>query len=119
MRELPSDSIAFEYHSTQPYHTAGGAECRGRVATATGTQAVVLAGAHWLGVTAGTPAIPAELCQLIRRLATENPLWGRERIANELPLKLSWRVRRVRRRSYRQHAAPRQGEPAGVAARLL
>ena len=36
----------------------------------------------------GRPPIPLELRQLIRRMATENPLWGEERIANELLLKL-------------------------------
>jgi putative transposase len=30
--------------------------------------------------------------QLIRRMASENPLWGEERIANELLLKLGVRV---------------------------
>jgi len=32
----------------------------------------------------GRPAIAVELRQLIRRMAAENPLWGEERIANEL-----------------------------------
>ncbi|MGH8291589.1 MAG: integrase core domain-containing protein, partial [Steroidobacteraceae bacterium] len=32
----------------------------------------------------GRPPIPIELRRLIRRMATENPLWGQERIANEL-----------------------------------
>jgi putative transposase len=32
----------------------------------------------------GRPPIPPELRQLIRRMAAENPLWGEERIANEL-----------------------------------
>ena len=41
---------------------------------------------------AGRPPIPTELRQLIRRIATENPLWGRERIANELMVKLGIRV---------------------------
>ena len=36
--------------------------------------------------------IPEELRQLIRRMARENPLWGQERIANELLLKLGLRV---------------------------
>jgi len=36
---------------------------------------------------AGRPPIPKELCDLIRRMARENVLWGEERIANELLLK--------------------------------
>jgi hypothetical protein len=32
----------------------------------------------------GRPRIPLELRRLIRRMAIENPLWGEERIANEL-----------------------------------
>jgi hypothetical protein len=47
----------------------------------------------------GRPPIPLELRQLIRRMAIENPLWGEERIANELLLKLAIRLspRTVRR----------------------
>ena len=41
---------------------------------------------------AGRPPIPLELRNLIRRMAAENPLWGQERIANELLLKLGYRV---------------------------
>ena len=40
----------------------------------------------------GRPPIPLELRRLIRRMATENPLWGEERIANELLVKLGIRV---------------------------
>lgn len=40
----------------------------------------------------GRPPLPADLCMLIRRMARENPLWGEERIANELLLKLGLRV---------------------------
>jgi putative transposase len=40
----------------------------------------------------GRPPIPADLQALIRRMARENPLWGEERIANELLLKLGLRV---------------------------
>jgi putative transposase len=36
----------------------------------------------------GRPPIPQELRELIRRMARENPVWGQERIANELLLKL-------------------------------
>ena len=41
---------------------------------------------------AGRPPIVPELVSLIRRMATENPLWGEERIANELLVKLGIRV---------------------------
>jgi transposase InsO family protein len=41
---------------------------------------------------AGRPPIPPELRSLIRRMAAENPLWGEERIANELLIKLGIRV---------------------------
>jgi len=41
---------------------------------------------------AGRPPIPPELVSLIRRMAAENPLWGEERIANELLVKLGIRV---------------------------
>ena len=40
----------------------------------------------------GRPRIPLEVRQLIRSMATDNPLWGEERIANELLLKLGIRV---------------------------
>jgi putative transposase len=40
----------------------------------------------------GRPPIPLELRQLIRRMASENPLWGEERIANELLVKLGIRI---------------------------
>jgi putative transposase len=40
----------------------------------------------------GRPPIPRELRALIRRIATENPSWGEERIANELLLKIGIRV---------------------------
>jgi len=41
---------------------------------------------------AGRPPFPPELRRLILRMATENPLWGEERIANELLVKLGIRV---------------------------
>ena len=46
---------------------------------------------HWTG-RVGRPRIPPELQRLIRRMAIENPVWGEERIANELVLKLGIRV---------------------------
>ncbi len=39
----------------------------------------------------GRPQIPEDLKSLIRRIARENPLWGEERIANKLLLKLGIR----------------------------
>ena len=40
----------------------------------------------------GRPAISLEIRQLIQRMARENSLWGEERIANELLVKLDIRV---------------------------
>ena len=40
----------------------------------------------------GGPPIPVQLRELIRRMARENPLWGQERIANELCVKLGLHV---------------------------
>ena len=40
----------------------------------------------------GRPPIPLELRQLIRRMASDNPLWGEVRIANELLVKLGIQV---------------------------
>ena len=40
----------------------------------------------------GRPPIPARLQALIRQMARENPLWGEERIANELQVKLGIEV---------------------------
>ena len=59
----------------------------------------------------GRPPIPLELRQLIRRMAAENPLWGEERIANELLLKLGVRVSP---RTVRKYMPKRpQGYPRG------
>jgi hypothetical protein len=40
----------------------------------------------------GRPQIPVELWALIQRMARENPVWGEERIANELLVKLGIQV---------------------------
>ena len=60
---------------------------------------------------AGRPPIPAELRALIRRMAQENPLWGEERIANELLVNLDIRVSPRTVRKYMPKAPP--GQPRG------
>src|ERR1039457_3570882 len=60
---------------------------------------------------AGRPPIPQELRDLIRRMARENVLWGEERIANELLLKLGVRISPRTVRKYLPKRAP--GRPRG------
>ena len=60
---------------------------------------------------AGRPPIPPELRALIRRMATENPLWGEERIASELLVKLGIRVSPRTVRKYM--LKPLAGRPRG------
>jgi len=59
----------------------------------------------------GRPPIPGELRLLIRRMGQENPLWGEERIANELLLKLGVRVSPRTVRKYLPKRPP--GQPRG------
>jgi transposase InsO family protein len=60
---------------------------------------------------AGCPKIALELRQLIRRMAAENPIWGQERIANELLVKLGIRVSPRTVAKYMPKRAP--GVPRG------
>ena len=60
---------------------------------------------------AGRPPIPRELRELIRRMARENVLWGEERIANELLLKLGVRISPRTVRKYLPKRPP--GRPRG------
>lgn len=60
---------------------------------------------------AGRPPIPVELRELIRRMARENTVWGQERIANELLLKLGLRVSPRTVGKYMPRPAP--GRPRG------
>jgi putative transposase len=60
---------------------------------------------------AGRPPIPVELRALIRRTASENPLWGEERIASELLVKLGIPVSPRTVRKYRPK--PPAGQPRG------
>ena len=59
----------------------------------------------------GRPPIPLELRQLIRRMAQVNPLWGEERIAYELLVKLGLRVSPRTVRKYMPKRPP--GRPRG------
>ena len=59
----------------------------------------------------GRPPIPKELRALIRRMARENVLWGEERIANELLLKLGVRISPRTVRKYLPKRPP--GRPRG------
>ena len=59
----------------------------------------------------GRPPIPRELRLLIRRMGQENPLWGEERIANELLLKLGVRISPRTVRKYLPKRPP--GRPRG------
>jgi putative transposase len=60
---------------------------------------------------AGRPRIPVELRALIRRMARENPVWGEERIASELLVKLGIRVSP---RTVRKYMPKRpDGQPRG------
>ena len=59
----------------------------------------------------GRPEIPAELRVLIRRMAKENPVWGEERIASELLVKLGIQVSP---RTVRKYMPKRlDGQPRG------
>jgi putative transposase len=60
---------------------------------------------------AGRPAIPLDVRRLIRRMAAENHLWGEERIANELLVKLGIRVSPRTVRKYMPKRPP--GQPRG------
>jgi hypothetical protein len=47
---------------------------------------------RWKSRPRGRPLLPQSIQKLIRRMAQENPIWGEERIASELLLKLHIRV---------------------------
>jgi transposase InsO family protein len=47
---------------------------------------------RWKSKPAGRPSVPKNLQELIRKMAAENPTWGEEHIANELKLKLGFRL---------------------------
>ena len=61
----------------------------------------------------GRPRIPLDLQHLIRQMASDNPSWGEERIANELLLKLGLRVSPRTIRKYLPQSSSPGGSPRG------
>jgi hypothetical protein len=51
---------------------------------------------RWKSTPRGRPRVPADLQELIRTMAADNPTWGEARIADELRLKLAFESRRER-----------------------
>jgi hypothetical protein len=47
---------------------------------------------RWKSQPTGRPRLPGDLRDLIRKMAAENAIWGGERLANELKMKLGIRV---------------------------
>ena len=47
---------------------------------------------RWKSKPSGRPCLPKDIRNLIRKMAADNTIWGQERIANELRLKLGIRV---------------------------
>src|SRR5688500_13892098 len=65
---------------------------------------------RWKSIHGRLP-IPADLRPLIRRMARDNPLWGEERIANELLLTLGLRISPRTVRKYLPTHLDRGGHP--------
>jgi putative transposase len=68
---------------------------------------------RWKSRPKGRPTLPRNLRELIRRMAADNPVWGEERIADELLLKLGLRVspRTVGKYLSRASSPPRTPDP--------
>jgi transposase InsO family protein len=63
---------------------------------------------RWKSKPTGRPKLPKDLRQLIRKIASENPSWGQERIANELELKLGVSVSPRTVQKYLSENGPRR-----------
>ena len=68
----------------------------------------------------GRPPIPKQVQALIRRMGSENPTWGEERIANELLLKLGIQMSpRTYRDQHQPDSRHRRGESYVVRAKSI
>jgi transposase InsO family protein len=65
----------------------------------------------WKSHSRGRPRVPAELRRLIVEMATSNPAWGEERIANELLLKIGLRISPRTVRRYMPKSPQRPADP--------
>src|SRR6266849_1527343 len=63
---------------------------------------------RWKSQPTGRPRLPGDLRDLIRKMAAENAIWGEERIANELKMKLGIRVSRGTVGKYLNSGGPRR-----------
>jgi hypothetical protein len=63
---------------------------------------------RWKSKPTGRPRLPRDLRDLIRKMAAENPIWGEERIANELKMKLGIRVSPRTVGKYLSNGGPRR-----------
>jgi transposase InsO family protein len=66
---------------------------------------------RWKSKTTGRRRLPKDLRQLIQQMAADNPIWGQERIANELKLKLGIRVSPCTVGKYLRHGPVRTPDP--------
>ena len=65
----------------------------------------------WKSLPRGRPRVPAQLRKLIVEMATQNPIWGEERIADELLLKIGIRISPRTVRRYMPEAPLRPADP--------
>jgi putative transposase len=65
----------------------------------------------WKSKPRGRPQVPAQLRKLIDEMATQNPTWGEERIADELLLKIGIRISPRTVRRYMPEAPLRPADP--------
>src|SRR5262249_48932047 len=65
----------------------------------------------WKSRPRGRPRVPAQLRKLIVQMATQNPMWGEERIADELLLKIGIQISPRTVRRYMPAAPKRPADP--------